>query len=121
MMPPPTQSEAGYALLDAMVALAILGIILGLFIQVAQSSLLVRARAADSRQAILIAQARLAEALESDEPEPSGRDGAFAWRTQTARYPGTDNGHGLEQVTVIVSQGAQGRTLARLSTLRLAR
>ncbi len=119
MIAPP--EEQGFALMDALVALAILGVILGMFVETVQSTAQARRHAADSRQAILVAQSRLALAVESDGLPPSGRDGAFQWSSSVARYPGSDNSQGLEQVSVRVADAASGRVIATLSTLRLVR
>jgi hypothetical protein len=117
----PRPREEGFALMDALLAVAILGVILGMFVETVQSTAMARRHAADSRHAILVAQSRLALAIESDGLPPSGRDGTLAWTSSVSRYPGTENSQGLEQVTVRVTDGASGRILASLSTLRLVR
>lgn len=117
----PRTGEGGFALLDALLALAIFGIITGMFVETVNSTALARRHTALSQQAILVAQSRLALAEELDEFGPSGRDGAFAWRSEVMPYPGGGNGHELEKVTVIVSDPVSGRTLTSLSSLRLAR
>jgi len=116
-----SSSEGGFALLDALIALAIFGVMTGMFVEVVHSTALARRHVAESRRALLVAQSRLALVQEIDDLDPSGRDGEFLWRAQIARYPGVENGHGLEQVTVSVNEAVSGRTVATLKTLRLAR
>jgi type II secretory pathway pseudopilin PulG len=113
--------EDGFALMDALVALGILGVILAMFVQTVHSTVTARRHAADSSRAILVAQSRLALAVESDGLPPSGRDGDLAWSSTIVRYPGTLDSQGLEKVTVSVAERLSGRALVTLSTLRLAR
>lgn len=115
------RSERGFALLDALVALAIFGVMTGMFVEVVQSSAMARRQVGDSRAALLVAQSRLALMQETDDLEPSGRDGKFLWRAKVERYPGVENSRGLEQVTVSVLDRGTGRTVTALKTLRLAR
>lgn len=114
-------SESGFALLDALVALAIFSVMTGMFVQVVHSSAMARRHVTESQRALLVAQSRLALAQETGDIAPSGRDGTFLWRTQVVRYPGAANSHGLEQVTVSVADAVSGRTVTTLKTLRLAR
>ncbi len=115
------RSETGFALIDAMVALAILGVVLGLFFEVIQTTLTARRHAASSLRAVLIAQSQLALAETNRSLAASGQDGALRWRTSVEPYAGQANSRGLEQVTVTVIHGASGRAQVALSTLRLAR
>ena len=68
--------EAGFALIDAMVSLAILGVVLGLFFEVVQTTLDARRHAAASRRAVLVAQSQLALAETSRSMAASWQDGA---------------------------------------------
>jgi Tfp pilus assembly protein PilV len=113
-------SENGFALLDALIALAIFGVITGMFVQAVNSSAMASRHAAASRQAILIAQSRLALAQELDELSQSGREAKFTWRAQIGRYAAED-GPGVEKVTVVVSDTVTGRPVTSLTSLRLAR
>jgi type II secretory pathway component PulJ len=61
----PQNNDEGFALLDAMVALAIFAIMSALLFQTVSSTVLAKRHVADSRRAILIAQSRLAELQES--------------------------------------------------------
>jgi type II secretory pathway pseudopilin PulG len=114
-------SEAGFALLDALIALAIIGVISAAFAQVVQGSVLARRQAETATAATHLAQARLDLALERADPAASGRLADFAWVVHTERYAGADNGPGLERVRVEVTRPGTRKVLARLETLRLAR
>jgi type II secretory pathway component PulJ len=114
-------SDAGFALLDALIAFAIFAVMTGMFVQVVHSSAITRRHAAETRAALLVAQSRLAAVAETDAPESSGREGRFHWRAQVSRYPGVENSRGLEQVTVSVTGSATGRTVTTLKSLRIAR
>ena len=118
---PIRRREAGYALMDAMVALAILGVMLGLFFQVVQTTLAARRHAAESRRAVLVAESQLAVAQVRRDLSASGQEGSMVCRTAVQPYAGQPNGRGLEQVTVTVTDRASGRPLTALATLRLSR
>ena len=115
------QNESGFALMDAMVALAILGVVLGLFFEVIQTTMAARRHAAASRGAVLVAQSQLALAQAGGSMPGAGQSGALRWRTTVEPYPGQANGRGLEQVSVTVTDSVSGRAQVALSTLRLAR
>ena len=115
------RAEAGFALMDAMVALAILGVVLGLFFEVVQTTLAARRHAAGSRRAVLVAQSQLALAETGRSMAASGQDGALRWRTTIEPPGGQANSRGLEQVTVTVTDSFTGRPQVALATLRLAR
>ena len=112
--------EAGYALVDAIVALAILAVMLGLFFEVVETTLAARRHAGESRRAVLVAQSQLAVAEAQRDLAASGQDGALAWRTVVEPYPGQPNGRGLEQVSVLVTDRETGQRLTTLPTLRLS-
>jgi len=113
--------EAGFALLDAMVALAILGVVLGLFFEVVQTTIAARRHALESRQAVMIATSQLALARTVPALAGAGQHGALRWRTTVDPYAGQANSRGLQRVTVTVSDSQTGRDRLTLSTLRLAR
>lgn len=114
-------AEAGFALVEALVALGAIGVVSGLFMAAVQSSALAEGHLREVRRATLVAQSRLAQALVLGEPDSAGSDGPFLWSTTARPYSGTPNGPGLERVTVTVRDRASGRTVASLETLRLAR
>lgn len=113
--------EAGFALLDALVALAVFAVVTAMFAQVVHSSALARRESAERRAATLVAQSRLALVQETGDAVRSGTDGDFRWRAEIAPYPATAGGPPLQLVTVSVLGGASGRPMAVLKTLRLAR
>jgi general secretion pathway protein I len=116
--------EAGSALVEAMVAVAIIAMMLAVTYRAVGESVL-RSRAAEaSRTAAMIAQSRLA-LVGSEIPltpgETTGVDGDFAWRIEidSTEEDASAMGHVLA-VTASV-RGASGRAdRAVLRTLRLA-
>lgn len=122
----PQKNEEGFALLDAMVALAIFAIMSALLFQTVSSTALAKRHVADSRRAILIAQSRLAELQEEHSTnvlQTDGRDNNFVWRTNVDRLGNTalENSRGLEKVSVTVSNSKTNRDIVTLRSLRLAR
>jgi len=114
-------AERGFALLDTVVALAIIGMISAFFAQVVHSSLLARQGAAQRRAAAMIAQSQLAQLAEGAAEPETGRSDGLVWRSEVRSYPGVPNGPGLERLVVTVSDPTGGRPLICLETLRLAR
>lgn len=92
----------------------------GMFMQVVSTNAAARHHTLAVRQALLVAQSQLALAVETQSGQATGRSGTLFWRTEVSRYPGSENGHGLEQVTVTVTDTATRKEITRLSSLRLA-
>jgi type II secretory pathway pseudopilin PulG len=115
------RAQQGFALLDTIIALGIIGVIAALFAQVVQSSALARHNAAQRRAAVMVAQSQLAQLAEGAVEPRAGRSDDLLWRNEVSSYPGVPNGPGLERLSVTVSDPASGRALIRLETLRLAR
>lgn len=115
------RAERGFALLDTIVALAIVGVVSAFFAQVVHSSLLARHNAAQRRAATMIAQSQLAQLAEGAAEPQTARSDGLVWRSEVTSYPGVPNGPGLERLVVTVSDPANHRPLFRLETLRLAR
>jgi hypothetical protein len=120
---PASPSERGSALVEAMVAVAIIAMMLATTYRVLEDSLL-RSKAAEvSRTATLVARSRLA-ALGAEAPletgQTSGVEGSLVWRAdvEPTSEPSSTIGP-LLHVTVTVSDRAKGIERARLSTLRL--
>jgi type II secretory pathway pseudopilin PulG len=115
--------EAGSALVEAMVAVAIIAMMLAASYRAVGDSVL-RTRAAEtSRAAGMIAQSRLAS-VGGDIPlapgETTGVDGAFAWRVEIEPTDEDSSAMGrLLSVTASVRDQAGGPDRAVLSTLRL--
>lgn len=119
-------NEKGFALVDAMVALAIFAVMSALLFQTVSSTVLAKRHIVESRRAILIAQSRLAEIQDQDSfnaLQDGGRDGNYIWQTSIDRFSGTatDNSRGLETVSVAVTSSTTGRVIVTLKSLRLAR
>lgn len=113
--------QTGFALLDALVALAVFAVVSAMFAQVVQSSASARRQVAERRAATLVAQSRLALVQEVRDSPRSGLDGDFRWTAEVAPYAAIDGAPPLELVTVSVSARGGGRTVAVLKTLRLVR
>lgn len=116
--------EAGSALVEAMVAVAIIAMMLAVTYRSVGESVL-RSRAAEaSRTAAMIAQSRLA-LVGSEIPltpgETTGVDGDFAWRIEidSTEEDASATGH-LLAVTASVRGASGGADRAVLRTLRLA-
>ncbi len=126
-MPPTRQS--GFSLLEVLVAFAILSMSLGILYQAFSNSLRNVGASGDYSRAIIIAEARLAEAM-ADVPLNEGSDqgevdGRYQWKVVVQRY----EYEGEEivsrftpyQVEVVVSwQDGKHTREYQLSTLRLS-
>ncbi len=119
----PRRRDAGSALVEAMVAVAIVAMMLAVAYRAVGESVL-RSRAAEaSRTAAMIAQSRLAM-VGADIPltpgESTGVDGDFTWRVEIdpTEEDASAMGH-LLAVTASV-RGPRGADRAVLRTLRLA-
>lgn len=115
------QREQGFALIEAVVALAVIGVVSAMFLAAVTSSAQARRHVADARAATLVARSALDLASASARGGIAGRDGTFLWSSAVTPYPGAANGPPLEEVTVTVRDAETGRSLASLGTLRLAR
>lgn len=112
------QSSAGYLLIEALVALAIVAVmaslLFGTVIQTSQAALLV----GDRRQAVLLARSVLAAATVETGIPPipeAGTDGPFAWSINRNGFNGAGGSIRLQQVVVTISRRSDGRLLARLA------
>ncbi len=117
-------SDAGYALIEAMVALALFAAMTGMLFQVIESTANARQHLTDARQAALIAQSRLAELQAAPAGDVSeGRNGRYRWQASIEPYrvEARGNSRGLERITVTVTSAVSGRKVATVSSLRLAR
>jgi type II secretory pathway component PulJ len=116
--------QAGSAVVEAMVAVAIIAVMLAVTYQALGQST-VRSRAAESsRMAAMIARSRLA-LVGADIPlqpgEASGTEGDFAWRVHIVAAPEAASDVGqLMSVTASVRGRRGGPDRAVLRTLRLA-
>jgi len=113
--------EQGFALIEAVVALAVIGVVSAMFLGAVTSTAQARRHVADARTATLVARSALDLAVASGRGGISGRDGAFVWSSAVTPYTGAANGPPLQDVTVMVRDAQSGRTVTSLRTLRLAR
>ncbi|HEX4183568.1 MAG TPA: hypothetical protein VHY34_09940 [Caulobacteraceae bacterium] len=120
----PPDRQAGSAVIEAMVAVAIIAVMLAVTYQALGQST-VRARSAEtSRTAALIARSRLA-LVGADIPlepgETSGAEGDFLWRVRIVAAPeaASDTGR-LMSVTASVRSRRGGPDRAVFRSLRLA-
>lgn len=116
---------AGFAVLEAMIALGILAAMLGMFFaslaNFAAQERLIR----DRRGAVLVARSLLEQSADQSGPVIGARgvDGDFAWSIVTSAYGGGafDTGPALETVTISVARAGSAQPLVQLRTLRFGR
>lgn len=120
-----TAREAGFSLIETLVALAILAAMAGVVYAAIGANARAAAGMRQRREAILLAQSLLAQATIAAGPYrlgERGREGALTWRATVRRAAqgAREGGPALEDVAVEV-RGADGRRLASARTLRLDR
>lgn len=118
---PRTRGEAGFAIVEVVVAAAIVAGMMALTYRTIVGNAQAGRMVAERRNAAMLAQSVLAQATASPDAASlvqTGRDGALTWQVARSAY---DNGGTapLERVAVRVS-GPNG-PLITLDTLRLAR
>lgn len=116
----------GFALVDAMVALAIFAVMSTLLFQTIHSTATTKKHLAESRGAIMIAQSQLAKLQDEDSIaalQQDGRAGRLIWRSDVERLAESarENSQGLETISVAVVDSATGKVVVTLKSLRLAR
>jgi hypothetical protein len=114
--------DRGSALAEAMIAVAVLALVMGVgFRSLAQSARAARA-AQEVRTATLIARSRLASVggdIPLEDGVVEGDDAGFHWRVTLTEAPAAPSASGsLVRAEVVVSD-PQGRPRASLSSLRL--
>ena len=115
--------EAGFALLETMIALAIMAVMAGLtFLTISTNAQVVR-DVALRRRAALVAQSVLDRTVAAGPDAPrEGRDAGLIWTAAVTPYGGDGVLHGgVSLVTVTVTDGRVERPLIRLRTLGLSR
>ncbi len=118
-------SSQGFALVESLIATAIVAAALGVTWQVVETGAR-QARGVENRRlSILVAQSQLAAvgaAQNSRFGETRGVTDGVRWRIGVRPYAqDAASAVKLEQVTVVTGMDADGRDLFSLSTLRLAR
>ncbi len=115
--------EAGVALVETLIAAAIICAMLVVWLQSAATAAATERMIADRRAATLIARSAL-EAASAVAADPQlvagGATPRFRWQVAIEPYAG-GAGPTLQRATVTVTAIATGRPLVTLSTLRLAR
>lgn len=116
--------EEGFTLVETLIATFLISATLAMTYQgVANAAATARA-VTDRREAVLVAQSVLARArvpLGIASPTALGAEGRWTWRIATAPFLNApDSTMRLEKVTVTVIEARSGRSMVRLSSLRLA-
>lgn len=122
-MAEPRHDEAGFLLVEALVALAIIAVMSTLVFTTVVQSAHTAATINQRREAMLLARSVLAAATIDSAtnaiPE-HGSDGAFDWQITTQSHSG-EGGLQLSDVSVRIIDRASGRDLARLDGLKAQR
>jgi len=120
---PKWQSEGGYAIAEALIALAIIALMTGLVFQAITQLGSTTIQTGERRHAYLLARSIMAGATVSTQGAPmppTGSDNGFAWRITFAPYRSElGSALALEQVSVMVSDETTGRPLAKLDSLKI--
>ena len=117
-------AQRGFTLVETLIALAIIAGALAATLQVVVSQIRATRMIDERRMAMLVAQSQLAAiaaAADSGQFETRGRTSGVAWRAAIAPYPTRFARPRIESVTVSAGTGPDGRPLAVLRSLRLAR
>lgn len=117
--------EAGFSLIEAMVALAVIAAMAALLFAAIDANALFARNLARRREAVLLAQSLLAQATVSGGPAQvadTGATDALRWRiSRIARGGGgaRDSGLPLYEIRIVVADRVTGRDLTSVRTLRL--
>jgi type II secretion system protein I len=117
---PGSAGEAGFTLVEAVVALAIVSAITGAFYQLLSSNLAVRQTLADRRMALLVAQSALdlAEVVGPTGAGGSGSAAGYRWKAVALPSPEANSpALRVEQIEVTVMRVDSGRPVLALKTL----
>ena len=121
---PARRADAGFALVETLIAAAILCTRLAAYLQSAASGAATERMIADRREATLIARSALEAAgtVGADaQLTQGGANDRYRWTVSVAPYGDATGGPGLQVARVVVLDRATGRPLVRLATLRLSR
>lgn len=122
----PRASEAGFSLVETLVALAVIAGMSGMLFEAISTHAQAADRVARKREAILLARSLLAQATVPQGPGElanTGRWRSLSWRFTRGAVGGgaRDSAAALERVRIDVMDRATGRRLVRVQTLRLGR
>jgi general secretion pathway protein I len=123
-MTPPPRTQAGFTLIEVLVALAILSLAVLSCIQAFAQGLRLLKLAGDHQQAVLLADQKLREVVEPKEGREQGTDGTLSWErtTRLIETPdltpadGSDHGRVFE---IDVRVAWQDRRQLEIRTLRM--
>ena len=121
----PRRPQAGFTLLEVLVAFAILSLTIVVAIQGFAQGLRLLKLSGDHQQAALLADQKAREVIQPKEGRDSGTDGAFTWERLVKEVPApelTPNGENprwhVYEVAVQVAWGDSKRTVG-VTTLRM--
>lgn len=118
----PPHDDAGFLMVEALIALAIVALMAGVVFETVWQMGQTAARGGQQREAILLARSVMAAAsVDTPAPPiaPSGRDGAMTWTIASNAYGEGDIGRSLRELHVEVRDVAAGTVLARLDSLKV--
>ncbi|MCH7629305.1 MAG: type II secretion system protein [Proteobacteria bacterium] len=119
---PPPASDAGFLMVEALIALAIVALMAGVVFETVWQMGQTAARGGQQREAILLARSIMAAAsVDTPAPAiaPSGRDGAMTWTIASNAYGEGGAGRPLRELHVVVRDADAGVVLARLDSLKV--
>lgn len=117
-------ASGGFTLVETLIALAIIAGAMAATLRVVVGQAHATRSVDERRIAMLVAQsqlAALAAAADTGQFETRGRTSGVDWRVEIAPYPTRFARPKIESITVSAGSGANGRPLAVLHSLRLAR
>ena len=113
------KSEAGFSVVEALIALTIIAAMTAVLVETATQNARARSAMQNRRTAMLVAQSVLDRAAAGD-AAPAGQWEQLSWRLDRQPYGPADplDAAPVEQLTVTVT-GANQRPLATLATVRI--
>jgi general secretion pathway protein I len=125
-MTPPRARDAGFSLIEVLVALAVVALMTAVLFETLTRNVRFAQDLGRRREAVLLAQSLLAE---TGVPPPGtglqdeGRRGVLVWRIERRTQPGSarDGRPPLQDVRIDVRDADTGRMLTSVATLRLVR
>ncbi len=122
----PRGSEAGFSLVESLVALAVIASMASLLFEAVSINARAAQHVAQKRAAIMLARSLLAQAVlpsGPDQLEETGQSNDMSWRLSRRSIDrGARNEDvPLEEVRIDINERATGRSLTTIRTLRLTR
>ncbi len=114
--------QSGFSLVETLIATAIIAGMTMMAFQTISANAQATRLMIDRRAAVLVAKSALDSAIGSTDMARTGASGALQWRLSVEPYQPRANGAPpLDRVTVIVASAQSGRSVLRLSSLRVGR